>query len=488
LITVCFDSQGGTEVAPEKVNQNQTVALKIPIKEGYTFDGWYTGLTVNDSKFTLNTPVSHNITLYAKWTANQYSIDFDTLGGDVVNTITQGYNTLVSKPNDPAKEGYTFDGWYSDVNRTVKYSFTTMPAEHITLYAKWNVNQYTITFDTDGGDIVGSVTQDYNTPVLKPDDPTKEGCTFAGWYVDENKTQGYTFSKMPSQNIILYAKWNTIEGTQGLKYTLLGPSYSVSLGTAADQEMIIPEYYNGLPVTEIGSYGFRNDTDLFSVIIPNTVTSIGFGAFTGCTNMVSITLPFAGASLENSQFGYIFGASESLDNLAFVPSSLKNVTITGGYSIGNKAFWNCLIETIIISDTITNISSYAFYYCVNLKNVIMPDTITSIGSWAFYHCVSIEEITFPKQLTRIGSYTFAECNGLSNIVIPDNVDYIGRNAFGSCENLLSVYIPESVETIENYTFYDCLKATIYCEAQSKPFGWESEWNDGGPAVWGYQRI
>jgi uncharacterized repeat protein (TIGR02543 family) len=142
-----------------------------------------------------------NLNLFAKW---QHSINFETNGGSIVLPIIQDSGTLLVAPNDPAKEGYTFSGWYSDEALTTIYMFTTMPDQNITLYAKW---QNTISFETNGGSDVATITQDSGIEVSAPSVPTTEGYTFSGWYSEETFVTIYTFTNMPSQNITLYAKW-----------------------------------------------------------------------------------------------------------------------------------------------------------------------------------------------------------------------------------------------------------------------------------------
>ena len=136
------------------------------------------------NQYTFTTMAAQNATLYAKWTINQYTISFDSNDGSSVIAITQDYNTIVTAPSAPTRTGYSFAGWYSDAGLTSAYTFTSMPAEDTTLYAKWIINQYTISFNSNGGTSVTAITQDYNTSVSAPTAPTRTGYTFAGWYSD----------------------------------------------------------------------------------------------------------------------------------------------------------------------------------------------------------------------------------------------------------------------------------------------------------------
>lgn len=166
---------------------------------GYTFDGW------NKADGTAwdyaSDKVTDNITLYAKWAANTYTITFDTAGGSEIAPITQDYGTAITVPADPTREGYTFKGWDKEIPET-------MPTENITVKAQWEINQYTIAFDTAGGSEIAPITQDYGTAITSPADPTRDGYTFIGWDTEIPAT-------MPAENITLKAKWKDIEKPTG---------------------------------------------------------------------------------------------------------------------------------------------------------------------------------------------------------------------------------------------------------------------------------
>ena len=196
---------------------NETLPYDFPTstRTGYTFDGWFTNNEYSGDPINSNDIVpqvgSGNLghyDLYAKWTINQYTISFEENGGSTVADITQNYATAVTKPADPTKTGHTFGGWYSDSGCTTPYTFNTMPATDITLYAKWTINQYTISFEENGGSTVADITQNYATTVTKPADPTKTGYTFSGWFTDNGTFENeFTFDTMPLDGITLYAKW-----------------------------------------------------------------------------------------------------------------------------------------------------------------------------------------------------------------------------------------------------------------------------------------
>lgn len=187
--TVTFQSEGGSEVASQIRANTPADRPADPTKEGYTFIGWYNG----ESEWNFETPVTADLTLTAKWQINRYTITFDTAGGSEVPSITQDYGTAITPPAAPTRTGYTFAGWDREIP-------TTVPAEDMTLTAKWQVNQYTITFKPENGgqDIV--IKQDYGTAITAPANPTKTGYTFAGW----DKTIPTT---MPAGNMTITARW-----------------------------------------------------------------------------------------------------------------------------------------------------------------------------------------------------------------------------------------------------------------------------------------
>ena len=166
---------------------------------GCTFGGW------NKADGTAwdyaSDKVTDNITLYAKWAANTYTITFDTAGGSEIAPITQDYGTVITAPEAPTREGYTFIGWDKEIP-------TTMPAENMTVTAQWEINQYTITFDTNGGSEIAPITQDYGTVITAPEAPEREGYTFIGWDKAIPET-------MPAENITLKARWKDSEKPTG---------------------------------------------------------------------------------------------------------------------------------------------------------------------------------------------------------------------------------------------------------------------------------
>ena len=198
-VTVTYDYGERGGIYAEQIVQAGEKAIEpdVPSRQGYQFTDWY----LDDTKYDFNTAVTGNMTLTAKWTANSYTITFDTGGGSAIDPITQDYGTQITAPADPTREGYTFIGWDTEIP-------TTMPAGDMTIKAQWRINRYTVTFDTDGGSAVASITQDYGTAITAPADPTRGGYTFTGW----DKAIPAT---MPAGDMTITAKWKDSEKPTG---------------------------------------------------------------------------------------------------------------------------------------------------------------------------------------------------------------------------------------------------------------------------------
>ena len=192
--TITFDTNGGSEIASITQDYGTKItAPDNPTRKGYTFKGW--------DKEIPETMPAENITVKAQWEINQYTITFDTNGGSEIAPITQDYGTEITAPDNPTRKGYTFKGWDKEIPET-------MPAENITVKAQWEINQYTITFDTNGGSEIAPITQDYGTEITAPDNPTRKGYTFKGWDREIPET-------MPAENITIKARWKDTEKPTG---------------------------------------------------------------------------------------------------------------------------------------------------------------------------------------------------------------------------------------------------------------------------------
>ena len=187
---------------------------------------------------------------------------------------------------------------------------------------------------------------------------------------------------------------------------------------------------------------FRNQK-IESYIIPDSVTSIGDYAFSGCSSLSNIVIPDCVTDIGKCAFSHC--------------SSLSNIVIPDSVtSIGNDAFLRCSsLSNIVISDSVTSIGNGAFLGCSSLSNIVIPDSVTSIGNDAFSDCSSLSSIVIPDSVTDIGNDAFSHCSYLSNIVIPNSVISIGDRAFWDCSFLSNIVISDSVTNIGNGAFHGC---------------------------------
>ncbi len=265
---ISYTLNGGTNHGSNPATyhiETATITLGNPTKTGHTFAGWYETNDFTGSAITQIALGSHgNQSLYAKWTINEYSIDFTSNGGSAVTTITQDYDTSVSAPSAPTKTGYTFGGWYSDSGLSQSYTFDKMPASNTTLYAKWNTVTYNISYTLNGGTNHGSNPATYHieTATITLGNPTKTGHTFAGWY-ETNDFTGSAITQIAlgsHGNQSLYAKWTI--NTYSIRFDSSGGSAVTT---------IIQEY----------------DTP---VVPPNHPTKMGY-TFTGWSQTLPSTMP-----------------------------------------------------------------------------------------------------------------------------------------------------------------------------------------------------
>ena len=244
-------------------------------------------------------------------------------------------------------------------------------------------------------------------------------------------------------------------------------------------------------VTSIGISAFYNCSGLTSVTIGNSVTSIGNSAFSNCSGLISIIVDESNPSFSSIE-GILY--NNDATTLIYCPITKKTVTIPNsvtsiGYSafsgcsgltsvtipnsvtsIGQRVFENCSgLTSVTIGNSVTSIGYYAFSGCYGLTSVTIPNSVTSIGERAFSGCSGLTSVTIGNSVTSIGYYAFDGCYGLTSVTIPNSVTTIVQSAFSNCRGLTSVTIGNSVTSIGKYAFSGCSKLTsIYCQGTKPP--------------------
>ena len=202
-----FDPDNGKPKVTKFIDNDKsskfTELVPEPTKENYTFAGWYNG----NEKFDFTTVPTGDVTLTAKWTANDYYVSFVTEHGDPPTSQNVKYNGTATDPGTLTEEGYTFDGWYADDNYSKKFDFTKPITSNTTVYAKWTAKDYEVSFITEHGNAPTSQNVKYNGTADDPGELTEEGYTFIGWYTDHTCTTEFNFRTPITGDTKVYAKW-----------------------------------------------------------------------------------------------------------------------------------------------------------------------------------------------------------------------------------------------------------------------------------------
>lgn len=275
-----------------------------PVKEGYIFDAWYKESTFDNKWDFENDIVAADTKLYAKFLpeaeVTKYTVTFKYDENTVINTVTVKEGNSVGEPENPVKDGYQFDGWYTDVNCTDKYDFNTVVSADLTLYAKW-LAKYTVSFDTDGGSTVESQTVVTGNKATKPAvNPTKKGYNFVGWYTDNTYTTEFDFENtIITDNTTIYAKFEDTSIIRLNGYTFNKISTLEGLTTG---------YY------VIG--GYISNSNEYKYMISDMNTTKSFKSSDNPTEFYEIKLKGNSVTIKNSKNMYIISNTEKSVSLS----------------------------------------------------------------------------------------------------------------------------------------------------------------------------
>jgi len=210
-----------------------------------------------------------------------------------------------------------------------------------------------------------------------------------------------------------------------------------------------------------------------NIQIDEGTTYIDKMAFYGQNEILNINIPSSVTEIKKYAFG------EMSANIIFN----EDINLT---TIRRSAFREYLGTNIVIPNSVTTIEEFAFQNCINLQSITLPINLNSISDMAFYGLTSLQSIIIPSEVTHIGKLAFHRGLGLTEVILPNNLVSIDEYAFSFCDSLESIIIPESVTSMGANVFRGCNNLTIYCEANSQPSGWDSDWNKRDiPVVWGY---
>ncbi len=470
-----FASQMGM-YSTQAVSESKIIE-PLTISNGYTFKEW---VTSDNEPFDFSKPIglTGNLKLYATYEDVELNIAGDK--------ITYSPYLTTNLPIKESTEGHFFDGYYSN---GVQYfdengnAITPLPFEATKTieygYSEYTQEKYFEFSKVEGGYSLSlKEMPSYTTTILIPKEYNNEPIIAIDEFAFSNF---YEITKIIIQNSV------TSMGKEAFR------NCSSLTTVTIDKEN---------QLQSIGERAFQGCSSLENITIPTSVTSIGESAFNGCSSLESITIPFVGAKLNgssNTHFGYIFGASSYSENSTYVPTTLKEVIITGGNSIGKEAFAYCSsLESIVIPASVTSIGERAFAYCSSL--VIYCEASSKPSGWSSDWNYSnrpvywgINENNYKEEnglryviqdgntiltryvgnettieipntvqingtiynVTSIGDYAFYGCYSLERIVIPNSVKSIGECAFQYCYSLERIEIPASVTSIGDRAFSGC---------------------------------
>lgn len=321
--TITFDTSGGSAVSSITQDYGSTIVKPLdPTKEGYTFEGWEPEIP--------DTIPSSDLTIKAKWSVNKYTITFDSDGGSIVPPITLDYGSTVIAPISPTKVGYSFIGWDNPIP-------STMPSSDKLIKALWKINKYTITFDTNGGSNLDSITQDYGSTIVKPLDPTREGYTFTGWDISIPNT-------MPAYDMTIKAKW--LDGEK--------PSGEIKVATNSWKTLInsisFGLFFNNSQTVSINAVDNSNEEVKIEYLLSNSLLSI-----TELDNQIFslYTRPFS--VNPNNEYVIYVKLTDTSNNISYISSDglvLDDISPLIKGVEDNKTY--CEKKTVTINDKYIN--------------------------------------------------------------------------------------------------------------------------------------
>lgn len=423
--------------------ESDNITLTQPTRAGYTFIGW-TGTDFVGISMTVVIPTgSYGDREYeANWEARTdtaYTVNHyfeNTADSDYTLFVTETLSGTSDSTISPDVINY-----YGFISPTVQTISINADGSAVVDYY-YKRNSYILTVNTNTGE-VETFTLKYEASVNDSVTIAREGYTFGGCFKDVKLS--IELKTMPSSNTTVYTWWK--EETKPSQFTYSGTdSITISKGYLTNNDIVIPAYIGNIPVQQIADNAFSS-ASITSVVIPNTVTSIGKLAFVSCRGLSSITIPDSVTNIGNNAFDHCSG--------------LTSVTIGNGVErIGDSAFDYCSgLTSITIPDSVTTIGEYAFYSCSKLENLIIGSSVKKIGNFAFQYCSELTNVTIPNNVKTIGDSSFRYCTNLTNVVIENGVETIMYGAFYGCTNLADVTLGNNVTSIGEIAFEGCSSLT-----------------------------
>ena len=421
--TITFYIDGEAVDSIETSGNERLTLPAAPEKDDHTFEGWFFDNGTWQERLTANTyeetPLTEDVSVYAYYKKiggsepeqpQEYTVIFEVDHGTPIAPIT---TSRIDEEPQTTRDGYTFAGWYKDGGFVKKAVFPYEVTEDQTLYAKWVKNKYTVRFDTDDGTYVSDMIV---SVIDRSPETTKDGYEFEGWYTDKTFSNKISFPYEVTEDLTLYAKW-TQSGSEKIVFSVdaNGVLTGVSGLSGSDITVEIPSEVNGITVTEIGKDVFKDNKNVGRLIIPDSVTKLGYRMCSGCTALSEVRLP-AGLTVIPDE---AFDGCSSLRTVNF-PDTLKEIR--------SDAFCGTDLTEFIAPDSLTNVWSYAFKDCAALSAVELKN-VRSVGDGAFGNCTALRSIRLSDKMTELSDHIFDGCSSLADIDMPDNPIAVSFSVF-----------------------------------------------------------
>ena len=475
--TVTFNSDGGTAVASQQVEEGKKIVRPTdPTKQYYDFDGWYH--TSGEKWSFIGYVVTEDITLVAHWVPTKYSITYNLNGGSVMGELPSFYTYFEDVSlTQPDKYNCSFMYWQVEGTGEIIYGiiYAQTFSKNLVLNAIYNGPFYVVSVfsqDETLGTVSGTCANIEGTMVTVTATPGI-GIDFTGWYVDDvlvSTEAIYTFP-IPDHNITLIAHFEFLQYVEVLSSntsmgTVTGGGYYSLLETFTVVATPLPGYiFSHWTLNGIRQEGIEPQRT-FQAMAPMTI--------------VAHFIP-------DPALIYTYVVKEGYARITKYNGSEKDVSVPtriGNYEtriIGQSAFEGATMSSISIPNTIVFIEDYAFAGANSLVSVEMTDSVYDMGKWTFTGCDQLNVVYISSHIEKIGEYTFNSCDKLQFVTLNDGLKTIGEGAFFGCSGLNYLRIPSTVTKIEANAFRGCNNLTLYT---SKAPGTIEGWNTlDCPIVW-----
>ena len=463
--TISFENTGDYAIPDEAYEEGENIVLALDMfKTGHVFEGWYLDPDFK-TPFTDTTMPAENLTLYAKWSPIEYTIQFETGDGEALDAMLLEYGESLDLPDPEAPEGMTFVGWFWDPDFENPLDIDTMPDHTMTLYAKFAPETFAVHFETFDGETLESLEGEAGDTIELPTDVDHDTMAFFGWYFDASfeEEAGDTIT-LGDEDITLYA-YLVEEETLTVTFETFGgtelDSIELSTGDVLPSDLI-PERDEYIFSAWYLDEALTEHFDMTTPIVEDMTLYAAYG---------SEGLVY---TLNDDEASYAVEMGTATQESIVIPARHEGLPVT---VIAQEGFSEQdVMKAISLPKTLEIIKLWAFFEAEALESIHIPARVVDIGLEAFMNAYSLETVTFDEniELEEFYWHLFFNAHSLKNIEIPRSVTKIYPSVFYENHSLASIVIPNTVEIIREYAFYHntSLETVIFEEDSNlETIGW-----------------